>query len=296
MGAVSPKIYFLFYSGKDCLQDWEKNLKMGDADLDTSAKSECAKARFRIGFLALHNFQYDLALEMFEQAEEDEKAEIGRSYPMAMWGAAMATMQILWQYSDCEKGKEFLKRIPEERDWITDKEKAYIETGYALYPNDLDCGDDVQFHREKRFKDAMEKVVKKYPKETEASMFFAVASLAVSAQSKNTNTKVMKNIGNHLQSLEKRLPTHSGLLHYITHFYDTPKFYKMGNRRFLEKMIQPIDQKNHAASVGLRAARNYLKVATSSCHGLHMPSHVFMRFGSWKESLQSNYLSIKVNL
>ena len=81
---------------------------MGDADLDTSAKSECAKARFRIGFLALHNFQFDLALEMFEQAEEDEKAEIGRSYPMAMWGATMATMQILWQYSDCVKGKEFL--------------------------------------------------------------------------------------------------------------------------------------------------------------------------------------------
>ena len=68
------------------------------------------------------------------------------------------------------------------------------------------------------------------------------------------------------------------------------------NKLFLEEMIQPSEQKDHAASVGLRAAKNYMKVATSSCHGLHMPSHVFMRFGSWKESLQSNYLSIKVNL
>ena len=49
----------------------------------------------------------------------------------------------------------------------------------------------------------MERVVEKYPEETEASMFFAVASLAVSAQSKNTNTEVMKDIGNSLQSLEK---------------------------------------------------------------------------------------------
>ena len=233
---------------------------------------------------------------MFEQAEVDEKAEIGRSYPMAMWGAAMATVQILWQYSECEKGKEFLNKIPEEREWITDREEAYIQTGYSLYPQDLACAEDNQFNREKRFKKAMKNVLEKYPEESEASLFFSVASLAVSAQSKNTNAEVEKNIKKRLQSLEKRFPTHSGLLHYITHLFDTPKFYKTGNKLFLEEMIQPSEQKDHAASMGLRAAKNYMKVATSSCHGLHMPSHVFMRFGSWKESLHSNYLSIKVNL
>lgn len=233
---------------------------------------------------------------MFEQAEADEKAENGRSYPMAMWGAAMATVQILWQYSECEKGKEFLDKIPEERDWITDKEEAYIKTGYSLYPKDLACAEDNQFKREKRIKKAMKNLSEKYPKESEASLFFAAASLAVSAQSKNTNAEVEKNIIKRLQSLEESFPTHSGILHFINHIFDTPKFYRVGNKLFLEEMIQPSEQKDHAASVGLRAAKNYMKVATSSCHGLHMPSHVFMRFGSWKESLQSNYLSIKVNL
>ena len=93
----------------DCLEDWEKNLQLGDAYLDTSAKSKCARARFTIGLLALHNFQFDLAIEMFEKAEEDEKVETGRSFPMAMWGAAMATTQILWTSSDCEKEESILK-------------------------------------------------------------------------------------------------------------------------------------------------------------------------------------------
>ena len=32
-----------------------------------------------------------------ERAAATEEAESGRGYPMAMWGAALATTQILWQ-------------------------------------------------------------------------------------------------------------------------------------------------------------------------------------------------------
>ena len=65
------------------LEDWERNLRLGDAYLPTSAKSEIARARFRIGLLALYNFQFDLAEEEFEKADMVEKSETGRSYPMA---------------------------------------------------------------------------------------------------------------------------------------------------------------------------------------------------------------------
>ena len=64
---------------------------------------------------------------------------------MAMWGAAMATMQILWQYSDCQKGTKYLKRIEKDRDWVTEKENAYIETGFALYPNHIPCEMDEEY-------------------------------------------------------------------------------------------------------------------------------------------------------
>ena len=76
--------------------------------------SQCARARMRLGLLALHNFQaschschtaviklsqlqYELARELMERAAATEEEESGRGYPMAMWGAALATTQILWQ-------------------------------------------------------------------------------------------------------------------------------------------------------------------------------------------------------
>ena len=55
-------------AGVECLKDWERNLRLGDLRLDTSAQSECARARFIIGLLALHNFQFELAQEEFEKA------------------------------------------------------------------------------------------------------------------------------------------------------------------------------------------------------------------------------------
>ena len=70
-------------------------------------------------------------------------------------------MNIPVQASDCEKGKEYLQRmrIPADVDWITKKERAYIETGFALYPVSLACAQDDQFSRERRFMKAMRRFV-----------------------------------------------------------------------------------------------------------------------------------------
>ena len=65
---------------------------------------------------------------------------------------------------------------------------------------------------------------------------------------------------------------------------------------FVKKMKTPYEQSDHAASMGIKAAKNYAKVANSSCHALHMPSHIFIRLGDWKNSLESNLVSIKVTI
>ena len=238
-------------------------------------------------------------MEMFEKAEEAEQSETGRSFPMAIWGAVMSTTQILWQYSDCEKGKEYLKKIPKDANWTTVKEKAYIKTALALYPNNLPCKNDSQFAREERFMNSMKLLTKEFPEETDAALFHAVASTAVAAhpkqegegeESEDNKEKITKA----LQILEQKLPTHSGLLHYIIHVFDTPEFFAEGNKLFLDQMIKPSDQRDHVASMGIRAADKYPQVANSSCHALHMPSHIYMRIGDWSRSLKSNLLSIQV--
>ena len=76
--------------------------------------------------------------------------------------------------------------------------------------------------------------------------------------------------------------------------YDTPELYAEGNKQFLDQMVEVKDQTNHAAEFGIKAADKYPQVANSSCHALHMPSHVYIRLGDWKKSLESNLISIKV--
>ena len=108
---------------------------MGDLYLETSAGSELARARFTLGLLALHNFWYELAKEEFQKAYDEEQKACGKPFPLAMWGAAMATTMILWQYGDCEEGGKYLKKIPSELpSWLTDLERELIATGFELYP------------------------------------------------------------------------------------------------------------------------------------------------------------------
>ena len=291
--------------GLDGLEEWEKNLDFGEAELKTSARSEIARARFILGLISLHNFWYDFAIELFEKAEEDEIKESGRSFPMAMWGAAMSTMHILWQFSECKKAEAYLNRIPSQRPWISDFEEAMVETAFELYPPGMnDCTkDDTQPEREIRLMKAMQKVVEKFPEEVEPKLFFAASKLATLAHDncKDADGKLTsKCIGEQTEArnLFARLydehPKHTGLIHYITHAFDEPEIFKEGNRQFVEQMRIPIEQKDHPAALGIKAADDYMELAKSSCHGLHMPSHIYIRLGAWEKSLNSNLLSIKV--
>ena len=301
-GNGSVKSWLQHVSG---LENWEKTLNLGDAYLKTSAKSEVARARFTLGLLSLHNFMYDLAIELFEKAEADELLFSGRSYPMALWGAAMSTKWMLWQASECEKGKNYLRKIKVYPTWLSKLEASFISTAFALYPKDVKCSDDTENKREIRFMTAMKDVMTNFPEEVEAKLFYGVSKAATLShsdcddrvsQNQRTCEKELDDVRKLLKEVYENHPTHSGVIHYIVHTFDTPDVFMEGNRKFINERIAPEEQEDHAASLGIKAAHDYLKVATSSCHGLHMPAHIFMRLGSWKMSLESNLLSIKVRI
>ena len=201
----------------DCLDDWEKNLRLGDAHLNTTAKSKCARDRFTIGLRALHLMEYDLAKEMFSKANEVEKNESGRIYPMALLGSALANIKLLWMKSDCKNAKKYLKSIRKPKKWISDKEKSFIETGFALFPNNMTCGKigDQSFKKQlKRFMKSMTQLTRKYPEETAVKMFSILSKIAIGAT----------NIGIH--AYLKKYPRNPCLLHYTMHLFDTPDYYK----------------------------------------------------------------------
>jgi hypothetical protein len=63
-------------------------------------------------------------------------------------------------------------------------------------------------------------------------------------------------------------------LHYLIHSYDDP---------------------NHAP-LALEAANSYSKIAPDASHALHMPSHIYVAMGMWKEVVSSNINSYQASL
>jgi tetratricopeptide (TPR) repeat protein len=73
-----------------------------------------------------------------------------------------------------------------------------------------------------------------------------------------------------LEGLQRQLPDHPGIPHYLIHSYD----------------YAPI------AAKGLPAARRYAGLAPSSPHALHMPSHIFSTLGMWQDVIRSDLASV----
>lgn len=284
------------------LEDWEKALSLGDIDFQsqTSAESELARAHFTLGLLCLHNFMYDLAVEEFQKAQAAEK----RGFPIAVWGEALSTKYMLWLTSDCKGGKSALKKLDDmdKYTWLTPIERDMVPTARALYPDDLDCADDTEYDREKRFVVAMKDVADKYPDNPEATLLYSVANFAVlshpeceAGRPKHAEcTKELAATRDRFKELYDTIPRHPGLLHYIMHSYDLPDVYEKANAEFLE-MIEPSDtgEDDHVAALAVKASYDYLALAKSSCHAAHMPSHIFMRMGNWEMSAFSNIQSIR---
>jgi tetratricopeptide (TPR) repeat protein len=114
----------------------------------------------------------------------------------------------------------------------------------------------------------MAAMASRYPGDSEASIFYALA-LAISADPNDKTYANQLKAGAILERLTAGQPDHPGLAHYIIHSYDVPAL----------------------ASRALGAARSYAGIAPEAPHALHMPSHTFTRVGDWQESITTNVAS-----
>jgi tetratricopeptide (TPR) repeat protein len=125
--------------------------------------------------------------------------------------------------------------------------------------------------RWQRYMASMQQLRSSYPKDKEASIFYALA-LTATAGSGKAGIEQRREALDILLPLFEENPKHPGVAHYILHAADTPEL----------------------AEIALPAARRYAAIAPASPHALHMPSHIFSRLGYWQESLDSNVASAKV--
>jgi tetratricopeptide (TPR) repeat protein len=239
----------------------EMGEKLGRVNFTVSC-NKAAQQQFNRAVALLHSFWYDEAERGFiEVTRTDPKCGMG------YWGIAMSSYHPVWAppvAAELQKGVDAVQkaglvtaRTQRERDYIKAIEVFYKDT-------------DKLDHRTRAlaYEKAMEQLHAQYPKDHEAAIFYALALLGTALPTDKTyaNQKKAAEILNRVLTAE---PEHPGVAHYLIHSFDYPAL----------------------APMALAAARSYAKIAPSSPHALHMPSHIFTRLGFWQESIESNIAS-----
>src|SRR5215831_7318576 len=184
--------------------------ELGRVHFQTSCTPQ-AQEKFDRGLALVHSFFYPDSVQAFtEAAAADPQCAIAywgiaishRPNPLVLPLAAAALKNGL---EAVEKGKAIGAKTERERDWI-----AAIE----VYYKDFDKID--QTTRGLAYERAMEQLAQKYPDDTEATIFYALALNETALPSDKTYAKLLK-AGAILEKVAQRLPDHPGALHYIIH-------------------------------------------------------------------------------
>lgn len=235
--------------------------KLGQVKFPISC-TPAAQQKFNRALALLHSFQYVEAAHAF--------AELRASDPdcaMASWGEAMSMYHPLWvppTPAELQKGREAVGRA-RTANAGTARERDYISALETFYKDADKLG---HWERARAYAEAMEGVYRRYPQDKEAAIFYALA-LNGTAPASDKNLTNRTKAAQILYRVWTGEPDHPGIAHYLIHSYDYPSL----------------------AHLAIPAARRYARVAPSSAHALHMPSHIFTRLGMWPDSIQSNLAS-----
>jgi hypothetical protein len=237
--------------------------KLGAVHFQTSCKAS-ARAQFDRGVSLLHSFEFGAAIAAFE-----DTLAVDPACAMAQWGIALSrwTNPFGVGQRSPQQIRQGLEAVTRARaiDAGTPRERAYIEAVANLF-----AGADrrPQQARVRAYRDAMGRLVRQWPEDTEAAIFYALSLTAAEDPADKTYASRLQALAI-LEPLFARFPDHPGLAHYIIHSSDVPAL----------------------ASRGLDAASRYAAIAPSAPHALHMPSHTFTRVGLWQRSIEANIAS-----
>jgi tetratricopeptide (TPR) repeat protein len=232
---------------------------LGSVNFPVSCSEQAGNHTTR-GLALLHNMTYEGARAEFAAAAENDPA-----CAMSYWGQAMTFIHPLWSdppgEKDFNRGKDLINKA---RDFgkKTKWELAYIAAVEAYYSEGRNHSEKINLAA---FEKEWYKVYNQFPEDMEAAAFYALAHMATAEPADKTYSK-QKRAGSIVEKVLVKVPNHPGAHHYIIHAYDYPEL----------------------AERALTVARNYGQLAPDVPHALHMPTHIFTRFGIWRESITMN--------
>jgi len=237
--------------------------KLGQVNFPVSC-SAAAQAQFNRAVAMLHSFFFPETVKAFAAVAAQEP-----SCAMAYWGIAISQRpnplvapfpaELMGKgWEAIEAGRAAGAKTQREKDWIE---------ALAVFFKDYDKVD--LRTRTLAYEAAMARLTERYPDDSEAAVFYALALNEAVDLNDKTYAKQLKAAAI-LQAVEAKQPNHPGIPHYLIHSYD----------------FAPICRQ------GLPAAQRYAALAPTAPHALHMPSHTFSMLGMWEESIAANVKTI----
>ena len=232
---------------------------LGSLSFPTSASPE-AQRHFLRGVGFLHSFGWKQAIEAFKRAQEAQP-----DFALAYWGETLCYNHPLNAESDAKNPRAVLARLgPDTPSRLakarTPRERGFLEAVEALW------GDGDWRARRVAYMQAMERLHTAFPDDDEVRTFYALSLLsAASAESDSTFRPAVK-AGALAMDVFRRNRNHPGAAHYIIHAFDDPVH----------------------APLALDAAFAYAKIAPAVSHAVHMPTHIFIQHGMWREVADQN--------
>lgn len=226
-----------------------------------------AMSSFQDGLRLLHNFEYEDAAEAFVAAQK-----IDSNFVMAYWGEAMTHNHPVWQTLDLREAREVLSRLGATREErigkaLTSLEKDFLTSIEILY------GEGPTAEREKRYADFLAGMYNEYQDQTEVAAFYCLSLLGL-----KNGWGEMEDVNFEAERIAKKIlernPAHPGALHYRIHSDDHPEY----------------------ARYALNAASDYARIASYAGHALHMPSHIYLALGMWRDVVNSNEVAWQASL
>jgi tetratricopeptide (TPR) repeat protein len=232
-----------------------------------------AQRFFDQGVVLLFGFNHEEAIRFFERA-----AELDPNAAMPHWGMALAHGS---NYNDPAPPEERLKKAREEVDKALAlsasgpaNERAYIEALSKRYSADPSA-DKESLLRD--YHTAMKALSEKYPDDLDAATLYAESGMNLRPwklwRPDGTPEEGTLEILATLESVMKRDPMHPGANHYYIHAVEASR--------------QP--------ERALPSAARLETLVPSAGHLVHMPSHIYIRTGSYLAAEKSNAVAAEVD-
>jgi len=242
---------------------------LGDLNLSISTNNSDAQTFFNQGLKLTYAFNHAESHRSFMEA-----SRLDPNSAMTYWGQAYALgPNINDPQPDDERKLKYFEAVQKAKKLVstaTPKEQALIEALTFRYSDDL-TKDIAELNM--AYMKAMAKVAEKYPQDPDVLTLFAASVMnTVPWNYWDADGNPSPNIKEAKTALERAIninPDHPGAHHYYIHMVELPM-----------------------PDLAVASADKLGTLMTAAGHIVHMPSHIYIRVGRYKDAVEANHKAI----